>query len=337
MKAIVWRGPHDLRLEEVAEPICGEGEAILEVKYTGICGSDLTIYQGKHRRAKPPTVLGHEFSGVVVERRGAGDTGAQVGDRVTVNPVYACGRCELCLGGHGHICEQKGLYGVDCDGGFSRYARVGLAALHRLPERASFEDGALIEPLAVAVRAVRVGRLGLGESAVVIGAGPIGLLTALVARAAGARAVFVVEPQPFRAQIAESLGFPVLSPGAATPAGLAARTAGRGIDVVFDAAGVPPAARAATELVKRRGRIVVVAVYKEPVPVDLTTLGYGEVEILGTCVYTPADFARAAGLVAEGQLELAPLVTHRVPLAEGVRAIEQLAAGMNAQKVLLTL
>ncbi len=335
MQGLVWHGKHDLRLEEVREPQCGEGEVILEVKYAGICGSDLTIYQGKHQRAKPPTILGHEFSGIVLERRGEGSPEVRAGDRVAVNPCYACGQCELCLAGKGHICERKGLYGVDSDGGFARYAKVALTALHRLPEWASFEEGALIEPLAVAVRAVKIGRFSFGESAAVIGGGPIGLLTGMVARAAGARRVFLVEPQAFRKKLAESLGFPVLAPAEATRAHMLDLTAGRGIDVVFDAAGVPAAARMSMEMVKRTGRIVVVAVYKEPVPVDLITLGYGEIEILGSCVYTPADFAKSVGLLAEKQVDLLPLVSHRVALAEGIGAIEQLTKGMDAQKVLL--
>jgi len=335
MKGLVWHGKHDLRLEDVQEPRCGDGEAILEVKYAGICGSDLTIYHGKHTRAKPPTILGHEFSGVVVERRGEGYREVRVGDRVAVNPVYACGQCELCLAGSGHICERKGLYGVDSDGGFARYVKVALRAPHRIPDSASFEEGVLVEPLAVAARAVRIGRLSFGESAAVIGAGPIGLLTAMVTRVAGARTVFVVEPQAFRKSMAASLGFPVLAPEEATRERLMDLTAGRGIDVVFDAAGVPAAARMSMELVKRTGRIAVVAVYKEHVPVDLITLGYGEIEILGTCVYTPADFASSAGLVAGKQVDVTPLVSHRMPLAEGIGAIEKLTKGMDAQKVLL--
>ena len=336
MKGLVWHGKHDLRLDDVQEPRCGDGEALLEVKYAGICGSDLTIYQGKHKRAKPPTILGHEFSGVVVERRGEGYPELRVGDRVAVNPVYACGQCELCLAGNGHICEKKGLYGVDSDGGFVRYVRVALRASHRLPEWASFEEGVLVEPLAVAVRAVRIGRLSFGESTVVIGGGPIGLLTAMVARVAGARNVFLVEPQAFRKNMAASLGFAVLAPEEATRERVLDLTAGHGIDVVFDAAGAPPAARMTMELVKRTGRIVVVAVYKDPVPVDLITLGYGEIQILGSCVYTPADFAKSVGLVTEKQVDLMPLVSHRMPLAEGVGAIEQLTKGMDAQKVLLS-
>ena len=335
MQGLVWHGKHDLRLDDVPEPRCGDGEAILEVKFGGICGSDLTIYQGKHKRAKPPTVLGHEFSGVVVERRGEEYPAVKIGDRVAVNPVYACGQCALCLAGKGHICEKKGLYGVDSDGGFARYVRVALRAPYGIPEWASFEEGVLVEPLAVAVRAVRIGRLACGESAVVIGGGPIGLLTAMVARAAGARTLLLVEPQPFRKTLAESLGLQVLAPEEASRERVMDLTAGRGIDVVFDAAGVPPAARVSMELVKRTGRVVVVAVYKEPVPVDLITLGYGEMEILGSCVYTPADFATSVGLVVEKKVDLMPLVSHRLPLTEGIGAIEKLTQGMNAQKVLL--
>ena len=147
--------------------------------------------------------------------------------------------------------------------------------------------------------------------------------------------MFVVEPQAFRKKMAASLGCPVLAPEEATREHLRDLTAGRGIDVVFDAAGVAPAAWMSMELVKRTGRIVVVAVYKEPVSVDLITLGYGEIEILGSCVYTPADFAKSVGLVAAKQVNITPLVSHRIPLAEGIGAIQQLIKGMDAQKVLL--
>jgi len=335
MRGIVWHGKHDLRLEEIQEPECRDGEAILEVKYAGICGSDLTIYHGKHTRAKPPTVLGHEFSGVVVERKGEGYPAVRVGDRVAVNPAYSCGQCELCLAGNGHICYSKGLYGVDSDGGFTRYVRVALRAPVRIPDEVSFEEGVMVEPLAVAVRAVRISRLAFGETAVVIGGGPIGLLTALVARVAGVRRLFMLEPQPFRRQLAESLGIQILDPEQATRERIAELAGSRGVDVVIDAAGVPPAARTGMELVKRTGRIVVVAVYKEPVPVDLITMGYGEIELLGSCIYTPEDFARAAALVAERQLDVKPVISHRLPLAEGIGAFEALTKGMNAQKVLL--
>jgi len=335
MKAIVFHGAHDLRIDEVREPECRDGEAILEVKYAGICGSDLTIYLGKHTRAKPPTILGHEFSGVVLERKGDGYPEVKVGDRVAVDPSYACGECELCRSGNYHICHKKGLYGVDSDGGFARYVKVSLKSPQRIPEWASFEEGVLVEPLAVAVRAVNISRLTCGEYAVVLGGGPIGLLTAQVARAGGAARVLLVEPLEFRRTMARDLGFSVLTPEEATRERVMELTSGRGIDVVYDAAGAPPAARMSTLLVKRTGRIVVVAVYKEPVPLDLIAIGYGEIQVLGSCIYTYKDFVKSVTLLAEKRVDLAPLVTHRLPLEEGIGAIENLTKGMNAQKVLL--
>ncbi len=336
MQGIVWHGQYDLRLEDVKEPVCGEGELLLQVKCAGICGSDLMIYSGKHKRATPPTILGHEFTGVVVERRGAGRPEVQVGERVVVNPNYACGDCELCLAGKGHICEKKGLYGVDVDGGFAPYVKVALKSAVPLPKEVSYEEAVLIEPLAVAVRAVAIGQVGVGSSIVVIGGGPIGLLTAMVARVAGARAVLVIEPQPYRRQLAHSLGFQVLAPDEASRAHVMDLTHGRGVALVFDAAGVPPAARTSMELVKRAGRIVIIAVYKEPVVVDLGVLGYSELEIRGTTVYTPAEFAQSVGLVAERRLDPTLVVTNRLALTEGVHAIEALSKGMNAGKIVLT-
>jgi (R,R)-butanediol dehydrogenase/meso-butanediol dehydrogenase/diacetyl reductase len=287
MKAIVFHGPHDLRLDDVREPECREGEAILEVKYAGVCGSDLTIYQGKHTRAKPPTILGHEFSGLVVARRGEGYPQVKVGERVAVDPSYACGQCELCRSGNAHICHKKGLYGVDSDGGFARYVKVALSAPHKIPEWATFEEGVL------------------------------------------------VEPQAFRRTMAHEMGFTTLSTEEATREQIAELTGGRGVDVVFDAAGAAPAARMATQLVKRTGRIVIVAVYKEPVPFDLITLGYGENQILGSCIYTYKDFVKSVTLLEGRRVDLRPLVTHRLPLEDGIGAIESLTRGMSAQKVLL--
>jgi 2-desacetyl-2-hydroxyethyl bacteriochlorophyllide A dehydrogenase len=335
VKAIVFHGDHDLRIDEVREPECCEGEAILEVKYAGVCGSDLTIYKGKHTRAKPPTILGHEFSGVIVERKGGGYSHLNIGDRVAVDPSYACGQCELCRTGNSHICLKKGLYGVDSDGGFARFVRVSLEAPYHIPDWASYEEGVLVEPLAVAVRAVALSRIGCMEYALVLGAGPIGLLTAQVARVSGAAKVFIVEPQEFRQTMARQMGFTVLAPEEATRERVAELTSGRGVDVVLDAAGVPPAARQSVQLVKRTGRIVIVAVYKEPVLFDLTTLGYGENQVLGSCIYTATDFRHSVTLLEEKRVDLMPLVTHRLPLAEGIGAIDGLTKGMDAQKVLL--
>ena len=335
MKALVWHGNSDIRIDEVPEPECRDGQAIIEVRHAGICGSDLTISAGKHPRSRPPLILGHEFSGVIVERKGNVYPDFKKGDRVVVDPSYYCGQCELCRSGNYHICHKKGLYGVDSDGAFARFVAVSLGNLHQLPGKVSFEEGAMVEPLAVAVRAVGISKLMFGEYVVVLGGGPIGLLVAQVARVAGAAKVIMIEPLEFRSKIAEKMGFTVLTPDQASLEKMAAITGGYGIDVVYDAAGAAPAARLSTQLVKRTGRIIIVAVYKESAPFDLSTVSYGELQIFGTCIYIHKDFIKAVALVENGKVELNPLITHRLPLAEGVKAMDSLKKGENAQKILL--
>ncbi|NIQ39431.1 MAG: alcohol dehydrogenase catalytic domain-containing protein [Proteobacteria bacterium] len=337
MKALVYSGKEDLRVDEAEKPRCQDGCAIIEVRNAGICGSDLTIYAGKHPRAKPPVILGHEFSGVIVQQRGKDRPDLREGDRVTVEPTFSCGLCDLCRSGSYHICRKKGLYGIDADGAFAAFVQVPLKRIFRLPGETTFEEGAMVEPLAVAVRAVTKSRLTVGESVVVLGAGPIGVLTAQVGRAAGAARVFIMEPIEFRRQMAKKMGFPVFDPDVATPENVLQAAGGSDFDVVFDCAGVPPAASLATQLVKRTGRIVIVSIYKKPVPLDLAAVTYGEIQMIGTCIYTFDDFSRAISLLEEKKVEVLPLVTHRFPLDKGIEAFEILIKGENAQKVLFTI
>jgi 2-desacetyl-2-hydroxyethyl bacteriochlorophyllide A dehydrogenase len=336
MKALVYHGKGDLRIDDVARPRCKEDHAIIEVKYAGICGSDLTIYGGKHPRAKPPVILGHEFSGIIVERKGHGRPDLNEGDRVTAEPTFSCGICELCRSGSYHICKEKGLYGIDGDGAFADFVQVPLKTVFKLPDSVSLEEGAMVEPLAVAVRAVGISELPIGSYVVVLGAGPIGLLTAQVARAAGAARVTVVEIAEFRMKMAEKMGFPVLLPEEATGENVLKITEGKEIDVVFDAAGSPAAALLGTALVKRTGRIVIVSIYKEPAPYDLAAVTYGEIQIQGSCIYTFKDFSKAIGLAEGPKIQLPPLITHKFPLEAGLEAFETLMEGKNTQKVLIT-
>lgn len=335
MKALVYHGKGDLQVGEVADPTCDEGQAIIEVKNAGICGSDLTVYAGKHSRVKPPVILGHEFSGVIAERRGNRRPDLKVGDPVVVEPTFSCGACDLCRSGSYHICKAKGLYGIDADGAFAPFVRVSLERILKLPGVVSFEEGAMVEPLAVAVRAIGISRLSVGEIVTVVGAGPIGLLTAQVSRAAGASHILVVEPIEFRRNMAERLGFSSFAPEQTNLENILKATGGREIDVVFDAAASPAAALLGTQLVRRAGRIVIVSIYKEPVPYDLAMLTYGEIQVMGSCIYTYKDFGKALSLLNSRKVDLLPLVTHRFPLEKGVEAFETLRRGENVQKVLL--
>ena len=334
MRALVYRGPTDVVLEDVPPPTAGPGQVVIAVRWAGICGSDLTIFQGRHARAKPPLVLGHEFAGLVAEV-GPGVDDLAPGERVTAEPLLFCGRCPRCLAGDHHLCAGLGLYGIDAPGGFAELVAVDRARVMRLPESLSLEHGALVEPLAVGVHAARLSGLGLGERALVLGGGPIGLLTAQAALAAGAAGVAVIEPSPHRRRSAQAMGLPVFD-NAAMPSP-ERMVGGAEVDVVFEAAGRGSALDLAQRLVRRGGRVVVVGIHKQPAALDAAGLTYGETRLIGSFCYRTEDFRAALDLAAQGRIPLGAIVSHRLPLAEGSTAMAGLVAGGDAQKILLGL
>jgi (R,R)-butanediol dehydrogenase/meso-butanediol dehydrogenase/diacetyl reductase len=158
-KGIVFYGINKTKIVSKRIPQCKKGHAIIKVKCAGICGTDLIILNGQHARANPGCILGHEFSGVIHKTEGSERKDYKPGNRVVINPVYSCGECDLCKSGNYHICENKGLYGIDQNGGFTQYSRVPLTNLYKIPDSISFEEAALTEPLAVAIRAVSLSKI----------------------------------------------------------------------------------------------------------------------------------------------------------------------------------
>jgi (R,R)-butanediol dehydrogenase/meso-butanediol dehydrogenase/diacetyl reductase len=332
MKAVRYLGREDVHCETVDIPRIGQEEALIKVAYGGICGSDMFIYSGEHPRAKAPLVLGHEFSGTVAELPNGYGGDFAVGDSVVVNPLISCGQCTPCRSGHAHVCKTLRLTGIDTDGGFAEYARVPLDQLVRLPAGISLEHGAIVEPVAVAVHAVRRSMLKAGDRVLVIGGGPIGYLVAAVARIAGAGRVMVVEPNDFRRKLVSGLGVETMA--AADADRILARTGGDGADVVFEVAGVAAAMEAAVACCKIRGQIVNVSVFHKPAPVNLLRVNFAELTIIGIRVYTREAFDAAAAMVA-AHPELARVITHRLPFEEAKRGIELMRRGGDNLKVLL--
>ena len=189
MKAVVWENKDVINLREVPVPVPEKGDALIKVIMTGICGSDLTIISGKHPRAKTPTVIGHEFIGIVEKINGTAN-GFEVGDRVAVEPLLSCGHCKHCLNGNAHVCGTLRLLGIEAPGAFAAYATAPLKKIFKLPANISDISAVLLEPLSVAVHTLNYSRLQKGEDVSIIGAGPIGLLCAEVARAKGAGKIF---------------------------------------------------------------------------------------------------------------------------------------------------
>ncbi|GAA2448243.1 alcohol dehydrogenase catalytic domain-containing protein [Actinomadura vinacea] len=351
MRAVSWAGPGRLAHEVVPIPRIVDGEVLVQVAHAGICGSDLAILKGEHARARPGVRLGHEFAGTVAASSAEG--APAVGTRVAVRPLIACadraavppGRaytppppgesCRACVSGNPHVCRSLGLYGVDEPGGLAEYVAVRADAVHPLRPEVAPELAALAEPLAVAVHAVSRSGLTGGENVAVFGGGPIGLLTALVARRRGAGSVVIVEPNAWRRGVAERFGFPVLEADADVPARIRAGTSGDGADIVFDSAGHPAVARQMTEAARIQGTIVIVGVHKTPPAVDLRTVNFAEHRLVGARVYARADFAAAVDLIEDDALGLAELPLRTFPLDEVDGAFSAAAAGEGSVKVLI--
>lgn len=330
MLAAVYHGPMQVRLETVLKPSPPEGWALIEVSHCGICGTDTFIVGGTHPRARAPLVLGHEFSGTLLEVNGEGFA---VGATVVVEPLISCGACHACRTGNAHVCKNLRLYGIDAPGGMAQYMVAPLEKLHRVPEGVSLELAALAEPLAVAVHALRRSAFKPGDAVAVLGAGPIGLLLALALRASGARSVLVSEASEDRLGVARELGFTAIDAKADPVQAILERTHGEGADLCFDAAGHPAVAEILTRLTRVRGQIMLVGSYKKPAPVDLQSIVFKEQNMNGTRVYAPEDFTIALEMIRAGAMPLGQLIT-RLPFSELERGFELAFAGGRAIKVM---
>lgn len=334
MRALVFQGPETLAVVERELPRLQEGEVLIRVGYAGICGSDMSIYSGKHPRAKAPLVMGHEFSGTVADSGTAKNI--RTGDLVTVNPLIYCGVCDTCLQGFWHVCESLKLIGIDQDGGFAEYVAVPEKNIVLLPSRMSLKTAPLIEPLAVAVHAVRKSALKIGDTVVVLGGGPIGVLTALAAKEAGAGLILLSEPSEGRRKFAAALGFAAYDPSELNEALLREKNEGRLADVVYEAAGVQATSLAATTLVKPTGQVVIVSVFKQPELVHLQQLNFKELTMLGVRVYTNLDFEIAIRLLSLNTV-YQQIITDCFLLKEAQKGFDLMGESKTSMKVLLDL
>jgi (R,R)-butanediol dehydrogenase/meso-butanediol dehydrogenase/diacetyl reductase len=340
VKAAIWYEKEDIRIEEVPEPAAAAGEVKLKIKACGICGSDLHEFRSGPfiipRRPHPltqrfggPVILGHEFAAEVVAS-GDGAGSFQAHDRVVANPLIYCGKCHYCQSGRHIMCTKLGTFGFAADGAFAEYAVFPAHALLRLPDAVSDEMGAFVEPLAVALHAVSRSGLKLGDSAAVIGAGPIGLLVLQACRAAGASQVFVIEPITARRRLAETLGASaVINPEATDPGKeIAAHTHQLRADIAFDCVGNQPAFDTAVKATGRRGTICVVGLSLKPIEVPFIRLWGHEKTITFSSGYQD-EFPAAICLLADGRVQIDAMISDRIKLdelvAKGMRPLMEAA------------
>ena len=335
MKGAFYQGNKRFRVDEVKPLPPGPGQVRLKVAYSGICGTDYHVYLGHmDQRIKLPQVIGHEMSGEVAEA-GEGVEGYKVGDKVVVRPLDPCRKCPACELEHYHICPDLNFIGIDSPGSFQGSWTVPAHTLHHLPDTIDMRQAAMIEPIAVAAHDVRLGQVSEKDYVVILGAGPIGMLEALLAKTKGAR-VLVSEINQFRLNLARELGMEAVNPlEIDLPKYVAEQTGTAAADAVFEVTGSPDAAEMMTKLVRTRGRIVIVGIFAEPVKVDLHQIQWREIRVIGVRNYGPEDFEAAISLVAAKTLPLDRLISDIRPLEQVQATFEEIERGANFMKVLL--
>ncbi|MCS6784070.1 MAG: zinc-binding dehydrogenase [Candidatus Caldarchaeum sp.] len=341
MKALRLHGVKNLLVEEVEFPQPGPDEVVLRVAAAGICATDLKAYN-YGSRTKIPITLGHEIAGIVVE---AGKNRRYLLDkRLTLNPNIFCGKCGYCLQGEQVLCRNRYALGIDVDGGFAEHVLVPAAAfdvgcVYEVPENLGLEEAALVEPLSDCLR----GQLKLGvkpgDTIAIFGAGPIGAMHLLLAKAFGTGKTIVIEPNEIRATTAEKLGADhVLSTNVVDLEKEVQKiTGGEGVDHVVVAVGVAEAQKNALKIVKPGGAVNYFAGLPAGaggVEIDTNAIHYKQIRVLGTSMSTPSEFKKALDLVASRVVDLGPLITMTLPLENGVQGFAEAQNPRNLRVLL---
>jgi L-iditol 2-dehydrogenase len=340
--AAVLEGVDQIRYMPVVGPELQPGDMLLRVRAATICGTDVRILRGrKTAGVRYPSILGHEFAGEVVET--GGHPQFAKGDAVCVCPAFACGRCGSCMSGAENLCRNLIAMGYEIDGAFADYVRIpahGVAAgnVMPMPSGASFETAALAEPLACVLNGQQRVGVKLGDSVVVLGAGPIGLLHVKLARLSGARTIMVSGHNPMRRAAALKAGADVVIDPEAEDLleRVRAHTDGLGADVAIVAIGVPALANDAIRIVRHRGRVSLFAGFSKDVrpELDVNALHYNELMVTGAFGLTRLQFERSLAMIATGRIEVESLLTHRFSLPDIAAALATAEQG-SALKVVI--
>jgi len=330
MRAAVLYDIGDIRLKEIAIPeLDGPNQALVEIKAVGICGSDLHYYERGRigtNIVRQPLILGHEAAGEVIEV-GEQVSNVQPGDRVAIEPGYTCRRCEFCKSGQYNLCPDVIFMATPpVDGAFCEYVTWPADFLFNLPDSLSYEEGAMMEPLAVGVHTAHLSEVTLGDSVAILGAGPIGLVSLQAAAAAGATLTIATDIIPSRLRMAQQLGAThTLDASNDVVDAVMELTEGRGVDVVIDCVGLAATIRQAISMVRRGGHIQAVGMAQDTIDqFPLFDIINGEITICGSYRYAN-HYPSAIAAVRDGKIDVESLITHRFPLAETPEAMAWVA------------
>jgi (R,R)-butanediol dehydrogenase/meso-butanediol dehydrogenase/diacetyl reductase len=331
VKAAIVQGLHQpLIVGDLPDPTPGKGEVVIRVARCGICGSDLHMTEDRAYGVGAGDVIGHEFAGEVVAL-GKGAEGLTVGDRVAVSPLKSCGTCDHCIKGEVQWCSGFGLQG----GGYAEFAVTRPNQCVRLPESASMADGAIVEPLAVALHGVNLSGVKAGDKVLILGAGPIGLAVAFWCRRKGASDIVVQDIANFQSDRALAMGATGFSVDPADPVGGAERALGGKADVVFECVGLPGLIAQAVEQVANRGTILLLGLCTRPDSFNSFAMLQKEVRLVTSAFFTRGEFETALDVLNAGAAEPRNLVTDTISLDETPARFEALRQRTRDCKVLI--
>jgi L-iditol 2-dehydrogenase len=341
MKALLLSEYKHLEVTQLPTPTPGPQEVLVQVAACGICGSDVHGYDGSSGRRIPPVVMGHEAAGTIAAV-GSEVSGFAAGDRVTFDSTVYCGECDFCQKGEVNLCNNRQVIGVSCAefkraGAFAEYVAIPARIVYRLPDALSFAEAAMLEAVSVALHAVRVSELHGGETALVIGAGMIGLLLLQAARAAGCSRIFVADVDATRLKLAADLGADQTLQ--ASESELAREilhlTAGRGVDVVFEAVGRNETVAGAIDCVRKGGAVTLVGNIAREVSMPLQKVVTRQIRLQGSCA-SAGEYPEAMELISNGKIRVGPLITAVAPLSDGPSWFQRLyAREPNLMKIVL--
>lgn len=340
MKALLLSQYRHLEITDIPIPTPAPDEVLVSVAACGICGSDIHGYDGASGRRIPPLVMGHEAAGIVA---GMGDQvdGFEEGDRVTFDSTVYCGECSNCLRGDMNLCDRRQVLGVSCgdyrrNGAFAEFIVVPARIVHRLPNNLSFDEAALLEAVAVALHAVSLAPIEAGSTALVIGAGTIGLLVQQALAVAGCSLVLVADVDATRLKLSASLGATtILGSGLDVVNEILHVTGGAGVDIAVEAVGLNQTVTTAINGTRKGGSVILVGNISPEVTLPLQTVVTRQIRLQGSCA-SAGEYPRAIELMSSGRINVKPLISAIAPLSEGPQWFERLyAREPNLMKVVL--
>lgn len=333
-KAMYWSGPDSITEGEIIIDNVNDDEAVVKVSYCGICGTDISIFAGKHPRSKPPMVLGHEFTGIIEYTK---NQALKKGSKVVINPLISCGNCWSCNNHLPYVCQNLKLIGIDFNGGFATYVKVNIKNIIQLPDDYDLLYGALIEPFATAIHSFNRSKpVNEDDFIFIFGSGPIGLATALYFKSKGLKRINISEISNYRRKLARKFDLNVFNPLTEDIfQKVLELTSNNLADIVIEATGASEPIFQMVSLSRVQGKIMIVGVSHQPVIVDLMNINFKELKLIGCRVYDNNDFLESINFIQENKKLLKNFISHIFDIKDLKKSINLAKDTNNSSKVVV--